>query len=51
MPKFGLPEEAAFRKRCVVPNQLQISVILNAKDTVKKPSYFDDEGICSRLAT
>lgn len=46
--RFGLPEEVAFCKRCVVSNQRPNSSVefKNAADTPKTTINLDDEGIC-----
>lgn len=46
--KFGLPKEVHFCKKCVLSNQRPNSEIeyKHTKNTKKKTTQFDDEGIC-----
>ena len=46
--KYGLPQEVAFCKRCVISNQRPNSAVeyKHTKDSKKATIYFDDEGVC-----
>ena len=47
-PKYGLPKEVFFCKRCVLSNQRPNSAIefAHTKDSQKKTIHFDNEGVC-----
>jgi hypothetical protein len=46
--KYGLPQEIAFCKRCVISNQRPNSAVefKHTSDSKKKTIHLDDEGIC-----
>ena len=46
--KYGLPQEVAFCKRCVISNQRPNSAVeyKHTKESKKATIYFDDEGVC-----
>ncbi len=46
--KYGLPQEVAFCKRCVISNQRPNSAVeySHTKGTVKKTIHFSEDGIC-----
>lgn len=46
-PKYGLPAEVKFCRRCVISNQRPSSVVEFANIGQDKPTiHFDDEGVC-----
>jgi N-acetyl sugar amidotransferase len=46
--KYGLPQEVAYCKRCVISNQRPNSAVEynHTKESKKKTIHFDEEGIC-----
>ena len=51
--KYGLPENVAFCKRCVISNQRPNSEVefRHTRNTSKKTIHFDKEGICDACIT
>src|SRR5512146_3139451 len=47
-PRYGLPREVKFCKRCVISNQRPNSAVEyeHTKDSKKATIAFDDEGVC-----
>lgn len=48
-PKYGLPQEVKFCKKCVISNQRPNSAIehKHTKETIKKTIEFDEKGVCA----
>lgn len=47
-PRYGLPANIAFCKRCVISNQRPNSAVeyVHTKDSKKKTIHFDEHGVC-----
>jgi N-acetyl sugar amidotransferase len=48
-PRYGLPSEMTYCKKCIIPNTKPMSMneYLHTKDTKHKFIQFDEDGICS----